>query len=80
MSMYVEAGAATDALAITPSDSTIVNVDAIYVGTTGNVAVTTLKGTVITFTSVPAGAVLPIKSTKIMSTNTTASNLIGLRY
>jgi hypothetical protein len=80
MGTYVEAGAATDALAITPSDSTVVNVDAIYVGTTGNVAVTTLKGTVITFPSVPAGFILPIKSTKVMSTNTTASNLVGLRY
>ncbi len=80
MSTYVEAGAATDAIAITKSDSTIVNVDAIYVGTTGDVAVLTSKGTTVTFPSVPAGAILPIKSTKVMSTNTTASGLVGLRY
>jgi hypothetical protein len=80
MSVHAEAGAATDAVAITKSDTTIVNADAIYVGTSGDVAVTTLKGSVVTFVGVLAGTILPIKSTKIMSTNTTASNLVGLRY
>lgn len=80
MSTYVESGSPTDALAITPSDSTIVNVDAIYVGGAGNVAVTTMKGTVVTFTAPPVGTILWVKAAKVMSTNTTATLLVGLRF
>lgn len=68
-----EAGAA-----VTASDSTIVNFRSLYVGTTGNVAVTMKNGQVVTFPGVPAGMILPIVVTKVMATNTTASNIVGL--
>lgn len=80
MSGLVEASSARDAATVTKSDSTIVNCDAVYVGGTGNVAVLTAKGTTITFPSVPAGALLPIKCQKIMSTNTTATDMVALFY
>lgn len=80
MSGLVEASSARDAATVTKSDSTIVNCDAVYVGGTGDVAVLTAKGTTITFPSVPAGALLPIKCQKIMSTNTTATDMVALFY
>lgn len=71
---------AVDAVAITKSDSTTYAplLRGIYVGTTGDVAVVTAQGTTITFSSVPAGAILPVFASKVMSTNTTASNMVGL--
>lgn len=69
-----------DAAAITKSDSVPNNFDAIYVGVTGNVAVMMLSGAVVTFTAIPAGAVLRVKVSKVMSTSTTATDMIGLRY
>ena len=70
---------ADSAAAVTPSDSTIVNCRAIYVGTTGDVAVTTRdRGTAVTFVGVPAGTILPVQCSKVMSTNTTASDIVAL--
>lgn len=68
------------AFAVTPSDSTVLDLVGIYVGTTGNVAVLPYGNTVaVTFDTVPAGAIIPLKITKVMSTNTTASNIVGLQ-
>ena len=66
------------AVAVTPSDTTVIVGKAIYVGGAGNVAVTTSAGTVVTFTAPPVGTVIPIAFTKIMATNTTATLLIAL--
>ena len=63
---------------ITPSDSTEVAFSAIYVGGTGNVAVETVDGTA-TFTSVPVGSIIPVCAIKVLSTGTTATNLVGLK-
>lgn len=62
----------------TPSDATDVTGSvAIYVGTTGNVAVKTLNhDTSVTFVGVPAGAIIPGNFTRIMSTSTTASTIL----
>jgi hypothetical protein len=73
-------------VAITKSDSTIFNVSnggplaGLYVGGAGDVAVTTQNGEVVTFSAVPVGTIIPITCTKVMSTNTTASLIQGLRY
>ena len=80
MANPVEAISACDAFAITKSDTTVVNFDALYVGTTGDVAILTAKGSTTTFPTVPAGMIIPIKGTKVMSTNTTASGFVGMRY
>lgn len=66
-------------VAVTKSDSTIVNCDALYVGTTGDVAILAAEDSVaVTLPSVPAGAILPIACKKVMTTNTTASNMVAL--
>lgn len=73
-------GPGDDAFAVTPSDSVdfTVAARALYVGVTGNVVVITKGGTAITFTAVPAGMILPIRCTRVNSTNTTATNIVGL--
>ena len=67
------------AKAITPSDTVLQAYTGIYVGGAGNVAVTMESGDVVTFTAPPVGSILPIRVTKVMSTNTTATPLIGLQ-
>lgn len=71
---------AWDALAVTPHDTTKLTTysKALYVGTGGNVAVLTLKGSTVTFPNVPSGTVLPIRVQRVNSTNTTASNMVAL--
>ena len=80
MANSVEAMGARDAAAVTKSDTTKVAFDALYVGGTGDVAVTTVAGSVVTFTAVPAGSIIPIRCTRVMSTNTDATAIVGLVY
>ena len=50
----------------------------LYVGTTGDVCVAGMDGNPVTFTAVPAGALLPIRISRVNVTGTTASNLVAL--
>jgi hypothetical protein len=50
---------------------------ALYVGTTGNIAVVTWDGSELTVPNVPVG-ILPLRVQKVVRTGTTASNMIGL--
>lgn len=69
---------ADTASAITKSD-TAPNVFArIYVGGTGDVKVVTENGDTVTFSAVPVGTVLPVRVKQVLSTGTTATNLVGL--
>ncbi len=66
--------------AITPDDATDLTTPArsIYVGGAGDVVVKNAAGTNVTFTAVPAGTTLPIQTTRVMATGTTATLLIAL--
>ena len=68
------------AFAITGNDSTDLTVfpRAIYVGGAGNVKVITLGGDTVTFSGVLSGTVLPVRVKRVFSTDTTATNLIGI--
>lgn len=72
-----------NAFAVTPSDSTVISAFGIYVGTTGDVAVMPSYQigkpipTAVTFVAVPAGSIIPLNVARVMSTNTTASNIVG---
>ncbi len=67
-----------DARDVTKSDSTeFAETRGLYVGTTGDVAVRMAYGTDVTFKSVPVG-VLPVQVIRVLSTGTTASNIIAL--
>lgn len=69
------------AVAITPSDSADISggqlTRGIYVGGAGNI-VAIVGGNAVTFTGAIAGTVLPIRCTRVNSTNTTATALVAL--
>lgn len=70
-------GLASDGLAVTASDTTQVGFSGLYIGTGGDVAVKGIGGTAVTFKNVPAGTILPIVVNRVMSTNTTATDIVG---
>jgi hypothetical protein len=67
---------------LTKSDTTTYDppFSAFYVGGTGDVAVRTVGGQTVTFSAVPVGAIIPISFDRLMSTNTSATLVLGLRY
>ena len=67
-----------DAEAITKSDTASNAYSAIYVGGAGNLTVVTEAGTTVTFSGVPAGTVLPIRTQKVLAA-TTATLLVGFK-
>ena len=52
--------------------------DAIYVGAVGDV-VCIVNGLPETFAGVPAGSILPVRATRVNSTNTNASSMLWLK-
>lgn len=67
------------AVAVTPSDATVLNTTkALYVGGAGAVAVTMAGGGNVTLAAVPVGTILPVAVTKVLSTGTTATNIVAL--
>lgn len=78
MASLVSTQIADRAFTVTPSD-TAPNVHSyLYVGTGGNVAIVTEAGDSVTFTNVPSGSYIWIRTAKVMSTSTTASSIVGL--
>jgi hypothetical protein len=71
---------ASEGFTITPSDTVSLKqtANAIYVGVAGDVALVTAGGSSLTFVGVLAGSILPIKARSVLSTGTTATNLIAL--
>ncbi|MBW9070717.1 spike base protein, RCAP_Rcc01079 family [Agrobacterium pusense] len=51
---------------------------AIYVGNGGHLCLTLLSGATVTFQNLPAGSLLPVRATRIFSTRTTATGIVGL--
>lgn len=69
---------ASSAVAVTPNDSTVISVTrSLYVGTTGNLNVRMANGETVVFVAVPVG-VFPIQVDRVLSTSTTASNILAL--
>lgn len=66
--------------AITPSDSTTLSMTrGLYIGGAGAVAIMGWEdSSAVTFAAVPAGTILPVRVKKVMSTNTTATNIVAL--
>jgi hypothetical protein len=82
------------AIAVTPSDTKDVTnstgdnaphyAKALYIGVSGDVAIVaagdsgnSLAGTAVTFKAVPVGW-FPVQVRRVMATNTTATNIVGL--
>jgi hypothetical protein len=67
------------ALAVSPADSDLsAPVRALYVGTGGNLRVTTTAGNDVTFANVATGSLLPVSVRRVWTTGTTATNIVGL--
>ncbi|MGB0854392.1 MAG: spike base protein, RCAP_Rcc01079 family [Pikeienuella sp.] len=64
---------------ITPSDDDIVEpmARALWIGTTGNVAVVGPDGTTATYPNVPVGE-LAVQAVKVLATGTTASSIVAM--
>lgn len=84
-SSFEEISPAGYAWAVTTSDSIDIakHTRAIYIGGDGNVACemfdpTTNKLSTVTFVGLVAGIVLPVRTKRILTTGTTATNIIAL--
>ncbi len=67
------------AVAVTKSDSTVINARALYIGGAGDVAIKCQEGdTAVTFSGVAAGTILPVAAAIVMSTNTSATLIVAL--
>ncbi|MEK1908183.1 MAG: hypothetical protein AAAB13_20615 [Pseudomonas sp.] len=71
---------ASNAAAVTPNDSTDLPYTsrALFIGGAGNVAVIMAGGQTVTFTGVTAGALLPIRVSRVLSTGTTATTITAV--
>jgi hypothetical protein len=69
---------------IDKSNSALVNCKAIWVGNVGDLVISNAStgSSVVTFANVPSGTLLEIelKNGRVMSTDTTASNFVGLNW
>lgn len=70
---------ASDGAAVTPSDSATLAVASkrLWIGGAGDVVVVTVRGTVLTYTDVPAGTYLQVRAQQVKATGTTATNIIA---
>lgn len=67
--------------AVTKSDATDFSFGmarGLYVGGAGDVVAVRADNTAVTFTSVPAGTILPIRLRRVNDTSTTATNMVAL--
>lgn len=77
---------ATHGVAVTPSDSAQIldansNVVAsrmLYIGGAGTLKIQTDKNQALTFGAVVAGTIIPIETSKVFATGTSATNIIAL--
>lgn len=69
-------------VAVTPSDTADLGAPcrALFVGTGGDVAVMGLStgAASVTYKNVPSGSILPIQVSRVLETDTTASDIIAL--
>ena len=71
---------ANDAAAVTPSDSTPLtkSARALYVGTGGNLNLVTTDGQTALFKNLPSGSILPVRTSYVLATGTTATDVVAL--
>ena len=72
---------ATSGGAVTPSDATVLDFNALFVGGAGNVSVDhTEGGTAVVYIGVVAGTILPVSGVRVNSTSTTATNMTWMKW
>lgn len=70
-----------DAVALTPADSVDLSHETrgLYVGGAGDASIGLASSGTATFVGMLAGTIYPLRVKQLNSTNTTATNMIGLR-
>ncbi|UVC09033.1 hypothetical protein IHQ71_28670 [Rhizobium sp. TH2] len=73
-------GPAAHGFAVTPNDTNVLSetTRALYVGSAGTLAIVMASGASVTFIGVASGTVLPVRTTKVMATGTSATDILGL--
>lgn len=71
---------ATNAESVTPDDNNDLTkvTRSVYIGGAGDMKVDMADGGTVTFKSIPSGTILPIRVSRVYSTDTSASEIIGL--
>lgn len=78
--LWYSKGKIVSATAVTPSDATELQYEAIWIGVGGDVAVIFKNDSAaVTLKNVASGEPIIGCIKKVMSTNTTATNIVGLR-
>ncbi len=75
-----ESSSAADHEAVTKSDSTVYDPPfrALFIGTGGDVAIKSKKGTSVTYKNLPDGSTLMVSGIQVLSTGTDASDIVAL--
>jgi len=68
----------TKAMAVTPHDTNANVFKMLYVGGAGNVKIVDQDGNTTTFVGVPAGQYIFCQTQLVYSTDTTATNIVGI--
>ena len=71
---------ASDAFPVIPSNTADLphTARALYIGGSGDVRLSTIDGSDVTFRSLGAGSVLPVGAVRVYETGTTAGSILGL--
>lgn len=80
---WSDPGPSANFVAVTPHDTNPIVTDGqacrgLYIGGAGNVVCKNLDGTSVTFTGLLVGVVYPIETRQVLSTSTTATNIVAL--
>ena len=67
-----------DAVAVTPSDTGAISARSLYIGGAGHIKIVTAAGRTVTFVGLVAGQILPVRATRVFSTDTTATNIVAI--
>jgi len=71
---------ATTSGAVTASDSTVLDFNALYVGVGGDIAIKhRTGGPTVTYVGVPAGSILPVAGVRVMAA-TTATSVVWMKW
>lgn len=80
LGIWYASGKAVSLETVSPNDTAEVHYEGLYVGTSGDVEVQGKDdSSAVVLKNVEDGEFLPICVKKVLATNTTASNIVGLR-
>jgi len=73
--------AATSSVAVTPSDSTVLDFRALHIGVGGDVAIKhTASSTSVVYKNLPSGFPLNVNGGIVMATGTTATDIVAMNW